>query len=469
GLASAIALKGAGHDVLVLEKESQLGGPDTAGGSRAVYTDSLSRTAARLPPNGCKILFDWGLEAEIRANAVVGEGFTVYKYEGKESRRDYLGTHRWDPELLSEARGDFLQMRHGDLLRILYHAALREPSKKQLNGHTSRATIAIEFGAEVLDADFDECSVTLRSGAVYYGDVLIGADGASGFLRQRLLAEEDEPGDDELEGLAVYRQEYELLKSDGQLNLLQRNYSPERCGRRLGTWKTLPGRDEDVVFWVYTPDSGEEGTWTKPANGISRISSAAAIHCPIERLATLAGPATCVQMKNHYELKSWVSKSGKVLLLGEAAHPFPIISLHTYSVAIEDAAFIGAIFSHTRNPARITEFLHAFEENRKPRCRHIDQAEKQYVAVMALPDGPMQAGRDAAFRANEAAGRNVMDAEDMDLQQMWDDMRLVFGYDPADDADEWWVSWGRLRDSPHANASKGTASDQEIDISQCGE
>lgn len=47
---------------------------------------------------------------------------------------------------------------------------------------------------------------------------------------------------------------------------------------------------------------------------------------------------------------------------------------------------------------------------------------------MALPDGPMQAGRDASMRANEAAGRNVMDSGDQDAEQisaMWDDMRMV--------------------------------------------
>lgn len=101
----------------------------------------------------------------------------------------------------------------------------------------------------------------------------------------------------------------------------------------------------------------------------------------------LSGPATCVQIKNHYELDSWVSDSGKVVVLGEAAHPFPvcnlasvclifalissekIISLHTYSVAIEDGAFIGKIFSHTSDPGRIMEFLHAFQENRYAEAR----------------------------------------------------------------------------------------------------
>ncbi|KAJ7812384.1 hypothetical protein B0H14DRAFT_2377620, partial [Mycena olivaceomarginata] len=407
----------------------------------------------RLPPNGCKILFDWGLEAEIRANAVVGEGFTVYKY------RDYLGTHRWDPELLSEARGDFLQMRHADLLRILYDAALREPSRRQTNGHTSRSTVTIEFGAEVVDADFDACSVTLRSGVVHRGDVLIGADGASGFIRQRLLTEEDEPADDEFNGLAVYRSGHtfhpsELRDNDSAtVQLFPRGLrSPIRSLKNC-TSILRCGKDEDVVFWVYTPDSVQDGTWTQPAE--RNIKDVVGDCDPlIERLALLSGPATCVQIKNHYELDSWVSDSGKVVVLGEAAHPFPIISLHTYSVAIEDGAFIGKIFSHTSDPGRIMEFLHAFQENRKSRCTHIDLSERQYINVMALRDGPMQAARDAAFRANEAAGRNVMDSGDLDLQQMWDDMRTVFGYDPADDADEWWVSWGRLRDAPTASKGK---------------
>ncbi|KAJ6483920.1 hypothetical protein C8R45DRAFT_999728 [Mycena sanguinolenta] len=458
GLASAIALKDAGHDVLVLEQHLQLGGPDT-----------MPTGGVRLPPNGCKILFDWGLEEEIRANSVVGEGFTVHKYAGKDSGRDYLGTHRWDPELLSEARGDFLQMRHRDILRILYDAALREPStRRRQNGHTSGPTVTIEFGAEVVSADFDECSVTLKSGAVHRGDVLIGADGASGYIRQRLLAEEDDPRSEELTGLAVYSAiiPKKLALTDPEIAKLyeypQSNMVTFSVGSNRGAQAFLAGRDEDVVFWVYTPDSPQDGTWTQPAElNIQDIVG----QCDplIAKLAALAGPATCVQIKNHHELQSWVSKSGRVAVLGEAAHPFPIISLHTYSIAIEDGAFIGTIFSHTRDPARIMEFLHAFQEHRKPRCMHIDQSEKQYIAVMALPDGPLQAARDAAMRANEAAGRNVMDSGDVDLQQMWDDMRMVFGYEAPDDANEWWVSWGRLRDAP--TASKG----KDQDIAQCGE
>jgi len=225
-------------------------------------------------------------------------------------------------------------------------------------------------------------------------------------------------------------------------------------GPKRGAQAFLSGKSQDVVFWVYTPDATQDGSWTEPAE--RRITDVLG-DCDqlIARLAALAGPATCVQIKNSYDLERWVSDRGNVLVLGEAAHPYPTISLHTYSIAIEDGAFIGKIFSHTRNPSRIREFLNAFEETRKPRCLHICQSEKQYIDVMALPDGPMQAGRDASMRANAAAGRNVMDTGDADaLQEMWDDMRMVFGYDPADAADEWWISWGRLRDSPMVSKDK---------------
>ncbi|KAJ7038499.1 hypothetical protein C8F04DRAFT_1255779 [Mycena alexandri] len=143
--------------------------------------------------------------------------------------------------------------------------------------------------------------------------------------------------------------------------------------------------------------------------------------------------------------------------------------MYSYSIAIEDGAFIGKIFPHTRDPARIPEFFSAFEENRWETTVPAHQQVRSTVDIMALPfmiRGPMQAERDAAMRGNKAAGRNVIDAGEAHLQDMWDDMRMVhvpalarptythgvlsFGYDPADDADDWWMSWRQLRDAPNA-------------------
>ncbi|KAJ7699583.1 hypothetical protein B0H17DRAFT_1196206 [Mycena rosella] len=348
GLASAIALKASGHNAIVLEKESHLGG--TAG-------------CARVPPNGCKVLFDWGLEAQMRAKAADSVGFSVYKYDGaKNSERDLFGINRWDPELLSEARGEFLQFRHHDLLRILHDQA----TKPSQDGSIAQVTVL--FGAEVVNMDCDNCSVTLQSGYIHTGDAIIGADGASGIVRRTLLEEErvDPDNCDVATGMALYGTiiPRALAIQDPDLASFYEYPSTLQLGSNRGAITTSMGTEGDIMLWVYTPVIGQNDTRTQELD-MKLTAVLGSCDPQIRKLAELAAPASCVQIQDRYELDSWVSQSGRVLVLGDAAHPFAPASMHTNSIAIEDGAFIGKIFSHTRNPDRIPEFFHAFEEHRQ--------------------------------------------------------------------------------------------------------
>ncbi|KAJ7140828.1 hypothetical protein C8R44DRAFT_974572 [Mycena epipterygia] len=435
GLASAVALKASGHSVLVLEKEAQLGG-----------TSSIPSGCARVPPNGCKILFDWGLETETRAKTTIGNGFSLYKYDGKKHGRDFMGINRWDPELLTEARGDFVHFRHEELLRLLYDQAIKPPphSESDTKMKQEESAVVVLFGAEVVEVDCDAATVTLKSGEIHAGDAIIGADGACGVVRRKLMEEEDAAQDDVRTGLAIYGATIPraLAIKDKDLATFCENKTTIAAGSNRGAMTCLMGKESDITLWIYTPDSSQDGTWTTEAERkLPDILGSCDVE--LQKLAALAGPATCVQIQDRYQLESWVSESGKVLVLGEAAHPFPPASMHTYSVALEDGAFIGKIFSHTRNPDRIPEFLYAFQEHREERCARICETEKQYIEAITIPDGEMQEARDAGMRANHAAGRNVLDG---DMEQMLEDTRMVFSYEPMDDADEWWMSWGRLRD-----------------------
>ncbi|KAJ6449396.1 hypothetical protein C8R47DRAFT_1230667 [Mycena vitilis] len=453
GLAAAIALRSSGHNVLVLEKESQLGGK----------TNLMASACARVPPNGAKILFDWGLDEEIKKHAAVLDGLAVYNYDGRpeDSGRDFFGTHLWDPELLSEARGNFLQFRHQDLLRILYDAAVNPqpiptPTPKAAED-TPAPRVSVLFDAEAVSIDCDACTVTLRSGETHVGDAIIGAGGVGGLVRRTLMGEEGAvPGRDDVRtGLAVYGA---VIPKSSTLNAPDLACFSDFPGSTAGmgsnrgamTFAGGEDRERDITLFVYTPDSDgdsasdSDGTWGQPADR-ALPDILGTCDAALRKLVSLAGPATCVPIKDHYNLKSWVAQSGRVVALGEAAHPFPPGSLHTYSVALEDGAFIGKIFSHTRSPARIPEFLHAFQEHRQPRCARILTTEKQYIGGITL-SGEGQTLRNAAFRANTAAGRDVMDTPGSDVGAMMDDTRITFDYDPADDAEEWWVSWGRFRE-----------------------
>ncbi|KAJ7661739.1 hypothetical protein B0H17DRAFT_1212139 [Mycena rosella] len=441
GLASAIALKASGHNALILEKESHLGGTDPGG-------------CARVPPNGCKVLFDWGLEAQMRAKAAVNVATSVYKYDGATtSERDLFGINRWNPEFLSEARGEFLQFRHQDLLRILYDQA----TKPSQDGSIAQVTVL--FGAEIVNVDCKNYSVTLLSGHIHTGDAIIGADGASGVVRRKLLEEErvDPDNCDVPTGMAIYGTiiPRALVVQDPDLASFYEYSTTLQLGSNRGAVTTSMGTEGDIMFWVYTPVIGQDDTRTQELD-MKMTAVLGPCDPQLRKLAELAPPASCVEIQDHYELESWVSQSGRVLVLGDAAHPFVPASMHTNSIAIEDGAFIGKIFSHTRNPDRIPEFFHAFEEHRRDRCHRIQDIQKQYITFITLPDGEMQIERDATLRANAAAGLNVMgpnpDSEENNWQ-MITETRMIFSYDPADDADEWWMSWGRFREfADQANA-----------------
>ena len=61
-------------------------------------------------------------------------------------------------------------------------------------------------------------------------------------------------------------------------------------------------------------------------SGVSSLNSSTMfiVHPRIRKLAELAGPAICIAHEPPSKLESWVSESGRVLVLGDAAHPFPV-------------------------------------------------------------------------------------------------------------------------------------------------
>ncbi|KAF8181905.1 hypothetical protein K438DRAFT_1840626 [Mycena galopus ATCC 62051] len=441
GIASAISLKKSGHSVLVLEKDPQLGG--AASGVNG---------CARICPNGSKILLDWGLlEGETRAKAAAMPGFSFLKYNAgyeEGSEPDFLGENRWNEDLLFEARGGYMQFRHQTFMRLLYDEAMR-PSAPSPPSSPSDApahpNVRIVFGAEVTHIDCDACTVTLASGEIHTGDAIIGADGARGLVRQTLMREEGaELEDDVNTGLAVYSAI--IPKSRVFENNLDAWFYDD-IGSTIwvaparAAWIFPVGGSNDLALSLYTRDSDpEQDSWTEiPEKKLAEVVGESDIR--LQKLFKLAEPPTCVQLKTPYTLESWVSESGRVVALGEAAHPSPPAGLHPYSVALEDAVFIGKIFSHTRSRDRIPEFLYAFQEHREARCHRIRDVDMEYVQA-TVAEGEMHDARDAGMRANHAAGKNAMEGN---FQEMLEEFATVFGYDATDDADEWWINWGRFR------------------------
>lgn len=131
-------------------------------------------------------------------------------------------------------------------------------------------------------------------------------------------------------------------------------------------------------------------------------------------------------------------------------------------MAVEDAAVLGAIFSRLRSRDQIKPFLSAYEELRVQRCWDIQQSESANSASVMLPDGPAQEARDESMRA--AAARSTGGWDESMFRHLWEDIRILFAYDPEEDAEEWWQAWGLLRE--RAEESRIGSADAKVKVRQ---
>lgn len=108
----------------------------------------------------------------------------------------------------------------------------------------------------------------------------------------------------------------------------------------------------------------------------------------------------------------------------------------------------GSLFSHLTSMEQIPIFINAYQELRRPRCNFLRQAEFDNVWLMSLPAGPEARARDENVRRTNEEWHDGM------LKEQYDEFSGIFGYDAGDAAEEWWVSWGRLREEARDRRSK---------------
>ena len=120
-------------------------------------------------------------------------------------------------------------------------------------------------------------------------------------------------------------------------------------------------------------------------------------------------------------------------------------TIQASAMAIEAGAVLAKLFSHLSEERQIESFLYAFQELRQSRVRQVREQEFGGVFYMTLPDADAAAQRDNGLREKAAAGLNALDGSE-EASKAWEEMEVIFGYDCEDQADDWWLKWGMLRE-----------------------
>jgi salicylate hydroxylase len=187
----------------------------------------------------------------------------------------------------------------------------------------------------------------------------------------------------------------------------------------------------------------------------------------IKRLLGMASSSSRTRYIKRTHPEDWADESARIVLIGEAAHPFPVTfplaagvfldtqtlfsqpcSMHNCSLAVEDAAVFGALFSRLRSPDQIQVLMEAFQELRQPRCLMAHRAEIANTALLWLPPGQERDARDKKMR--KAMLENGKEPDEGRLRQQWEQFGVMFAYCAGEEAEDWWHRWGVLTESSRA-------------------
>ncbi|KZT63264.1 FAD/NAD(P)-binding domain-containing protein [Daedalea quercina L-15889] len=434
GLATAIALVRAGHRVTVLEKTD---GRTNRGSS-----------SLRVPPNMSKVLFHWGMKDVMRERAMISRLLLFSNYHtGK-----ILGTQPWTEDLLKETRGDYMVMQHSDLCQLLYDAAVA-------------LQVHIRHNANVVEIEPDDGAVMLESGEILRADIIIGADGERGLCRRLVLGREERV---QKSGLTFFDMQFPgesaTVNMDPQekerlLEVISDNpiYVSVGNGRAALGYPINHGRNF-VLNYFFRGDFTTEARFGDPPTAIEELRRLLRpdLDPNLAHCAHNATSAARVSVNIYEDLENWVHDSGRLVVIGQAAHPLPSGGIQPAAMGVEDAAVLGKLYSHLGIPEQTQDFLYAFQDLRQQRCAEAVDGDLSMFRYISMDAGPAQEVRDASMLTNYREGRNVLEGGEAagEIEQ-WAQIRMIYGYDCEDEADDWWVQWGLLR--ARANSDGGAS------------
>ncbi|KAF7324441.1 3-hydroxybenzoate 6-hydroxylase 1 [Mycena venus] len=409
GLACAYALGRSGHRVRVLEK-----------------TDGCQRGAGvRVPPNLTKILVEWGLGNQMKKCQACRK--TTFMSSGKYS--EYSSGKK---TCCAKRGGQFLLIGYDELYQMLHRLALSVGA-------------VITFNAAVTGADSATIpSVYLENGTTLTADLIIGADGGKSIIREVLTETEDTAADS---GHTWYTAIVPIERMIRDPDLEKWAHVPQwpiwmgdnRCsfGFPIGN---------DYSFSLYWPDTdvptgAPEGWNVYCPTSILDLSS---YDDRVRRLFNMVPTAQRVKYVLRDRIEEWVDHSGRMVLIGEAAHPLLPHSTHGASMAVEDAEALGVLMSRLRSREQIPQLTEGFQELRKKRCEFIHLGELSNASLTTMRPGEGRDMRDAGLRESLETGIEHWD--DGALRDQWEQIEEGFAYHAREASEDWWRKWGSLSD-----------------------
>jgi salicylate hydroxylase len=330
GLAAAIALRKAGHNVEVLEQASSF---------RRVGAD------INLTPNVVRALDGFGVVPALMETAA--------KPTHRISRTWDTGEETSRLEMAQAA-----EERYGAPQLTIHRADLLNALRTQLPSDVIR----LGFRVSGVEASDDHVRVSFDGGEETF-DVLVGADGIHSPTRTSLFG----PEYPEFTGLVSYRSVVDSTKvSVPNMEAFTKWWGPTP-NLQIVTFPLNRGR-ETFVFATTAQDDWREESWTMPGDVTELREAYSAFHPEARALLHACTEVMKSALYVRDPLPRW--SRGHATLLGDACHPMTPFMAQGAGMAIEDAVVLGRALEGA-SKSNVPEALARYENSRKERTARV--------------------------------------------------------------------------------------------------
>ncbi|CAI7662629.1 unnamed protein product [Penicillium pancosmium] len=370
GLSSAIALSDINpdHQITVLESNS-----------------SLSELGAGLQlfANSTRVLHKWGLTPSMEKVAFQSSHLSIRRWEDNAE----LSFNMNNPTSTWLYGWPQWQVYRPDLQQALFECVKKLPN------------VSVLFDKSVASVDHE------TDGEAFEADLTVAADGIWSRARRCLPASKDV--------LPTAYREHNYRAVIPRSRMLSDPITAQfMASPEAKSWVgpdvfvlgyTVASKElYNLVIGVPRPSEGTPvGSWNHPAN-VETMRGLVSEWCEeVRALAAHVQDGECVSwtLGEVAPIPSYVSTSGRVALVGDAAHALLPHAAQGAGMAIEDAASLAEFVGHLRSKEELPKVMSAWSGFRQARVDHLRSISRGNAIDMTLPDGERQIARDAKWNS----------------------------------------------------------------------